>query len=446
MGTREILARDIGPSLSVRVYQINDLVHPLDPDFEVRVYRDGVYDNKNETYTTDDLDVARSKMIEKEQELRRKMTRRNPTRSTRGASCRSPSQSGGGMSGGGMSAKQIAESIARSKREILEDIKKGIVPASVSEFSALHDYVDANEYGGLCEEKYPWDIPSVEIIQNAVNDWLRAGRPSSRASSKARKNPTKKPTTKKNPAPRSKAKKPARKSRGKFKVHEIINGYVVTGYAIRAKGDSFEVFSSHKAHASAVAAILNKPNGKAKFVAYQMTDSRDNKHSAKRSVAAKKRNATKPARKPPFQVELKSGSHRFATKAIAIAFAKKHDAMGHSSRVAGPKGPIAMFSGSAGRRRKSAGSAGKKKPDAARSVASARTYNLHLEFHGRTAKGGASDKVWIVAVKGSKMMVRFGKIGRAPREIVKTFGSNAEAVRAASKLADEKTAKGYRVA
>jgi len=87
----------------------------------------------------------------------------------------------------------IEYTIERSKAEILEDIASGVVPDTVSSFSELHDYVDANEYGGLCAEGTWWMLPddvSDEIleltneglqiihteqsngVQNAVNAWL----------------------------------------------------------------------------------------------------------------------------------------------------------------------------------------------------------------------------------------------------------------------------------
>jgi len=46
----------------------------------------------------------------------------------------------------------LDESIERMKQEIIDDIKAGQVPANCPSFSALHDYVDANCYGGFCEE------------------------------------------------------------------------------------------------------------------------------------------------------------------------------------------------------------------------------------------------------------------------------------------------------
>ncbi len=45
----------------------------------------------------------------------------------------------------------LNESIERMKAEILEDVKTGRVPATCPSFSSLHDYVDANCYGGFCD-------------------------------------------------------------------------------------------------------------------------------------------------------------------------------------------------------------------------------------------------------------------------------------------------------
>jgi len=68
----------------------------------------------------------------------------------------------------------IAEAVARGKKEILADIGARRVPHDVSTFSRLHDYVDANEYGGLCDD---WVDPStapVNEIQGAIDTWLAA--------------------------------------------------------------------------------------------------------------------------------------------------------------------------------------------------------------------------------------------------------------------------------
>ena len=84
----------------------------------------------------------------------------------------------------------IEHAIERSKAEILEDIAAGRVPSTVSSFSELHDYVDANEYGGLCESGTWWCIADDSVgliesdthllhfgqsvaVQNAVDAWLQ---------------------------------------------------------------------------------------------------------------------------------------------------------------------------------------------------------------------------------------------------------------------------------
>lgn len=52
----------------------------------------------------------------------------------------------------------IEETVARMKREILEEMDAGRIPRTVSSFSELHDYIDANELGGFCEEKLASDL------------------------------------------------------------------------------------------------------------------------------------------------------------------------------------------------------------------------------------------------------------------------------------------------
>lgn len=84
-------------------------------------------------------------------------------------------------------AAKISTAIAQGKTEILEDISTGRVPATVKDFSELHDYVDANEYGGLCEngwleshldgEMTDETHDAASAVQDALHDWLVAGRP-----------------------------------------------------------------------------------------------------------------------------------------------------------------------------------------------------------------------------------------------------------------------------
>ena len=102
----------------------------------------------------------------------------------------------------GFTAEQsafIAATVDQSKAEILRDIADGTVPADVPDFGTLHDYVDANCYGGLCDDDderdakvralFPYEdgdepdcmtareMGAYNAVQNAVNAWILAGRP-----------------------------------------------------------------------------------------------------------------------------------------------------------------------------------------------------------------------------------------------------------------------------
>lgn len=86
----------------------------------------------------------------------------------------------------------LSEIIARMKREIRTDVRCGRIPDNVKSFAELHDYVDANSYGGLCDDATfgqlsaqfgrgrDDDMPSgmsdfITAAQNSVNDWLATG-------------------------------------------------------------------------------------------------------------------------------------------------------------------------------------------------------------------------------------------------------------------------------
>jgi hypothetical protein len=82
------------------------------------------------------------------------------------------------------------ETLVRMKREILTDIASGRVPDTVLTFGELHDYVDANEYGGACESDEDahgwWDGDEEQRqasmlywdwAQCQIDAWLKAGRP-----------------------------------------------------------------------------------------------------------------------------------------------------------------------------------------------------------------------------------------------------------------------------
>lgn len=87
----------------------------------------------------------------------------------------------------------IQKVIERMKREVIEDVKSGQIPITVKTFAELHDYVDANEYGGFCEDHYiealteffggideKTGMPQkmldfINAAQNAINEWIKVG-------------------------------------------------------------------------------------------------------------------------------------------------------------------------------------------------------------------------------------------------------------------------------
>jgi len=70
----------------------------------------------------------------------------------------------------------VAAAVEQSKAEILADIEMGILPQTVKTFSELHDFVDANTYGGLCDEHCLYSYEEANLIQDFVNAWLVGGR------------------------------------------------------------------------------------------------------------------------------------------------------------------------------------------------------------------------------------------------------------------------------
>ena len=74
--------------------------------------------------------------------------------------------------------------IIEGASEIRSDVADGTVPATVLNFSELHDYVDANGYGGLFDvaweqlSKNPegeLDVDLVNSIQFALDRWIKYG-------------------------------------------------------------------------------------------------------------------------------------------------------------------------------------------------------------------------------------------------------------------------------
>jgi hypothetical protein len=76
----------------------------------------------------------------------------------------------------------LEQAIERSKSEILRDVVEGTVPATCTSYSELHDYVDANGYGGAFEHDFNNEETDFwNVVQNAVDAWLKAGGVRSRA-------------------------------------------------------------------------------------------------------------------------------------------------------------------------------------------------------------------------------------------------------------------------
>lgn len=68
---------------------------------------------------------------------------------------------------------QLAEIM---KSEIVRDMHTGSVPANVSSFSELHDFLDANTYGSPEVDDPYIDIPVIDEAQCIVDSWLQSRR------------------------------------------------------------------------------------------------------------------------------------------------------------------------------------------------------------------------------------------------------------------------------
>ena len=81
-----------------------------------------------------------------------------------------------------------AECVKRIKREIREDMASGLIPPTVASFGGLHDYIDANEYGGFCDDlgydgfhsisdQFPsWEafVNFANAVHDEVDAWLKS--------------------------------------------------------------------------------------------------------------------------------------------------------------------------------------------------------------------------------------------------------------------------------
>ncbi|MFC4518498.1 hypothetical protein [Cupriavidus pinatubonensis] len=82
----------------------------------------------------------------------------------------------------------IARAIELGKRQIQQEIATGRIPPTVTDFARLHDFVDANEFGGLCDDDGDWSrlfprtsaseedalCEAANRVQEALCQWLSA--------------------------------------------------------------------------------------------------------------------------------------------------------------------------------------------------------------------------------------------------------------------------------
>jgi hypothetical protein len=70
----------------------------------------------------------------------------------------------------------LEQTIERAKTEILADVASGIVPRTCASFSELHDYVDANGYGGAFEHDFNNEETDFwNSVQDTVGAWIKGG-------------------------------------------------------------------------------------------------------------------------------------------------------------------------------------------------------------------------------------------------------------------------------
>jgi len=70
----------------------------------------------------------------------------------------------------------LSNVVARAKSEILFDVTAGTIPASCGSFSELHDYVDANGYGGAFEREFDNEETDFwNAVSDVVDAWIKAG-------------------------------------------------------------------------------------------------------------------------------------------------------------------------------------------------------------------------------------------------------------------------------
>jgi hypothetical protein len=70
---------------------------------------------------------------------------------------------------------EFGKTVAQMKEEITSDVKKGVVPNTVASFGELHDFVDANEYGGLTTDRGWMSHEQANAVHTTVDLWIKEG-------------------------------------------------------------------------------------------------------------------------------------------------------------------------------------------------------------------------------------------------------------------------------
>jgi hypothetical protein len=72
---------------------------------------------------------------------------------------------------------EVSRLVAKGRRQIKRDVAKGVVPATVARFADLHDYTDANKYGGAFEHDAPpvTDVDLWNEVQGKLDQWIMRG-------------------------------------------------------------------------------------------------------------------------------------------------------------------------------------------------------------------------------------------------------------------------------
>lgn len=80
--------------------------------------------------------------------------------------------------------QKIDNLVLLMKSQIIQDVMDDLVPENCASFSELHDYVDANEYGNLCQEdcdlcsqNFDNDkvITLINYAQTIIDNWIKEG-------------------------------------------------------------------------------------------------------------------------------------------------------------------------------------------------------------------------------------------------------------------------------